>query len=152
MEYWPVKSVEPVARVTLAVPLPVRVPGPLTTTDEAGVKLTLAAMVSVPEIIKLKLEEKPLVLFKLTVLKPIVDADVPLIEVAAAGVGALKLSTLEVVKENGVAAEVLTNQWPAKLWLSEVPAANVAVPARVKSPFTVKAPPAVLAALPLKLR
>ena len=112
----------------------------------------MAATINVPELLKFKLDEKPLVLFKLTVLKPSVAADVPLIEVAAAGPGALKFSVLEVIKEKGVAAVVLTIQFAENVWVSEVHAANVAVPVTVKFPFTVKAPPAVFVPLPLKMR
>ena len=145
IEYCELKSGVAAVLVTFTVPLPVRVPVPLTTTAADGVKVTLAATVNVPEMLKFSLDEKPLVLFRFTVLKPSVAADVPLNEVAAGVPGVLKLSVLVVVNENGVAAVVLTIQFPRNVCVSDVPPAKVAVPEIVKSPFTVRAPPAVFA-------
>ena len=129
-----------------------RVPPPLTVTLDAGVKMTLAATVRFPEPLKFRLDEKPLVLFRLTLLKTIVAAELPLKEVATGVLGVLKLIVLAVVNEKGVAAVVLTIQLPRKLCVSEFPALKVAVPEIVRSPFAVIAPPVVFAPLPLKLR
>ena len=95
--------------------MPVRVPAPLTTALLDGEKVTLAATVNVPVMLKFSVEEKPLVLFRLTLLKPMVAEVLPLNEVAAGVPGVLKLIVLAVVKENGVAALVLTIQFPRKV-------------------------------------
>jgi len=130
----------------------VRVPVPLTTAAGVGVKVTLAATVNVPEMLKFSLDENPLVLFRFTELKPSVATEVPLNEVAAGVPGVLKLSVLVVVKENGVAAVVFTIQFPRNVCVSDVPPAKVAVPVIVKSPFTVRAPPAVFAPVFKRIR
>jgi len=134
------------------VPLPVKVPAPLITTAADGVKVTFAATVNVPEMLKFSLDEKPLVLLRFTVLKPSVAAVVPLNEVAAGVPGVLKLSVLVVTNENGVTAVVFTIQFPRNVCVSDVPPAKVAVPEIVKSPFTVRAPPAVFALVPERMR
>ena len=145
MEYCELKSGVAAVRVTFTVPLPVRVPVPLTTTDADGVKVTLAATVNVPEMLKSSVDEKPLVLFTLTLLKPSVAEVLPVIDVAAGVPGVLKLSVLVVMNKNGVAAVVFTIQLPRNVCVRDVPAAKVADPEIVKSPLTVSAPPAVFA-------
>lgn len=95
-------------RVTCTVPEPVKVPVPLMIFDAPGVRTTVFATVNVPDALMFRFTLNPLVLFTFTVLKAMVALVVPLIDRAAATVGALKLTVLEVVYANGVAADVLT--------------------------------------------
>ena len=76
------------------------------------VNVTLAATVTVPVALKFSVELNPLVLFMLIVLNPSVATVVPLIEVAAAGVGVLKFNIEVVVNVYGVTADVLTIKLP----------------------------------------
>ena len=83
--YWPRKSLVPVARVTFAVPLPVRVPLPPTRTLEAGLRTALALTVRLPPVLKLvfavtgaEVLETVRLLNVVVVLPPIAWADVPL--------------------------------------------------------------------------
>ena len=138
--------------VTRTVPEPVIVPAGATglmTTAESGVKTTPEAIVSVrvPPASRLKffVVLKPLVLLIFTLLKPRVAVDVPLMEVAAAGLGVLKSSVFAVIKENGVAAEVLTIQFPRNVCVDDVPPSKLANPEIVRSPLTVRPAAAVFA-------
>ena len=147
MVYWLKKSDVAAVLVTFTVPLPVSVPAPLTITAAAGVNVAPAPTVRVPELLKLRLALKPLVLLTLTLLNAMVALELPPNDVDAGVPGVLKLIVLAVVKANGVAAEVLMTQLPRNVCVREVPPSKVAEPLIVRSPLTVSAPPAVFAPL-----
>ena len=71
----------------------------------------------------------------------------PVIEVAAAGVGVLKVGPKPAVATSGVAAVESCTQLPANVW-SKAPIVNAAVLVSVNVPLTTIEPPAVLIAAP----